>query len=103
MPTVLARRYEGSGLTPHSDQRAMQAWLHHLGPGNDGGCDRLPCGDLDSLALAFDPYLANDPRAPPPPPGFCNGETTLSDRMELLAVRVAGFSSQLLMCTVLPY
>ena len=85
-----ARRYQGSGLTPRSDPRAVQAWLHHLGPGKDGGCDRLPCGDLTSLALSFDPYLADDPRAPPPAPGFCSGETTLSDRMDSLAVRAAG-------------
>lgn len=65
----------------------MQAWLHHLGPGKDEGCDRLPCGDLADLALSFDPYLTSDARAPPPSPGFCNGQTTLNDRMGLLAVR----------------
>lgn len=59
--------YKGSGLTPKSDRRAVQAWLHHLGPGQDGSCG-LPCGVSD-LALPFSPCT-------PRPNCFGRGEKT---------------------------
>lgn len=43
--------YTGSGLSPTSDRRAIQAWLFHKGT---GGC-MLPCGDIASLNLPFNP------------------------------------------------
>lgn len=50
--------YEGSGLTQSSSRKAVQAWLYYraqlVGDGEAGGCE-LPCGDLTSLGLPFDP------------------------------------------------
>ena len=93
--------YKGSGLTPKSDRRAVQAWLHHLGPGQDGSCG-LPCGVSD-LALPFSPCAprptvldaaktlsafwtadaaGEHPPTPPPPPGECDGGAGLVEKME---------------------
>jgi hypothetical protein len=77
--------YPGSGLSAQSDERAVQAWLHTRP--NQQGCTLLPCGDLSGLSLQFNPHLPTDPETPPPPPGFCDGGISLSDRMLGLSVR----------------
>ena len=57
-------RYALSGLTPSSDRRAVQAWLHHLGGEPSGDC-KLPCG-LAELDLPFDPTVPRDGQRPRP-------------------------------------
>ena len=57
-------RYALSGLTPSSDRRAVQAWLHHLGGEPSGDC-KLPCG-LAELDLPFDPTVPRDEQRPRP-------------------------------------
>lgn len=89
--------YEGSGLTFQSDKRAMQAWLHTQ-PNNEG-CNLLPCVDLSSLSLLFYPRLGTDPKAPPPPPGFCDDGVSLSDRMGSLSVRILSRPARLFCIT----